>query len=173
MGLGKMALIIEDGTNIAGANSFATVVECRAYAAARGLTLPTPDEDVEVLLVTAADYLNSIEQRFQGYRYFYSTGQPLCFPREDIYEFNRYIGGAIPDALKDAQCQLAFDAGSNDLQAAGNGREVIEKKVGPLTTKWNPSGNTTPQYTPTAALALLEPLFRASSGPGINLISYK
>ena len=166
-----MALIIEDGTNVENASSFATVAECRAFATGRGLTLPTEDADVEILLITAADYLNSIEQQFQGLRYFYSNGQPLCFPREDIYEFDRYIGGEIPTALKNAQCQLAIDAGSNDLQAAGNGREVIEKKTGPLTTKWAQSGNTAPQYHPTAALALLKPLFKPSNG--INLISYK
>lgn len=168
-----MALIIEDGTNVDNANSFATVAECRAYAAGRGLTLPTEDADVEILLVTAADYLNSLEANFQGHRYFYSDGQPLCFPREDIYEFDRYIGGEIPKSLKDAQSQLAFDADSNDLQAAGTGREVIEKKIGPLTTKWNPTGNSAPQYHPTAAFALLKPLFNASSGPNINLVSYK
>lgn len=168
-----MALIIEDGTNVENASSFATVDECRAYADARGITLPTEDADVEVLLVTAADYLNSLESRFQGHRYFYSDGQPLCFPREDIYEFDRYIGGEIPASLKNAQCQLAFDADSNDLQAAGTGREVIEKKVGPLTTRYNPTGNSAPQYQPTAALALLGPLFKVSGGGGINLLSYK
>lgn len=166
-----MALIIEDGSNIENANSFATLAECRAFAAGRGLTLPTEDVDVEILLVTAADYLNSLEAHFQGFRYFYSDSQPLCFPREDIYEFDRYIGGEIPDALKNAQCQLAVDTDSNDLQAAGTGREVIEKRVGPLTTKWVQSGNTTPQYHPTAAFALLKPLFKPSSGANINLLA--
>lgn len=167
-----MALIIEDGTNVANADSFATVAECRTYADGRGLTLPTEDADVEILLRTAADYLNSIEAHFQGMRYFYADGQTLCFPRDDIYEFDHCIGGEIPVALKNAQCQLAVDANSNDLQAAGTGREVIEKKIGPLTTKYNATGNSAPQYYPTAAFALLKPLFKPTDG-GINLISYK
>lgn len=166
-----MALIIEDGSNVVGATSFATVAECRTFATGRGLTLPAADGDVEVLLIKAADYLNGIERRFQGCRFFYDVGQALCFPRGDIYEFDRYIGGDIPDALKNAQCQLAVDANSNDLQAPGTGREVIEKKVGPLTTKWAGAGNTAPQYSPTAALALLSPLFKPTDGA--NLISYK
>lgn len=168
-----MALIIEGGTNVPGANSFATVAECRAYADARGLTLPTEDTEVEALLIKAGDYLNSLENKFQGYRYFYDVGQPLCFPREDIYLYKRYIGGEIPDELKNAQCQLAFDSDGNDLLAPGDGREVIEKKTGPLTTKWATTGNTSPQYYPTAALAILEPLFNASAGPNINLLSYR
>ena len=73
-------IIIEDGTNVEGANSFVTVEECRAFAEARGLTLPVDDSDVEILLIKAVDYLNSIENRFQGHRYFYSDGQNLCFP---------------------------------------------------------------------------------------------
>lgn len=164
-----MALTIEDGTNVENANSFATVAECRAYADSRGITLPVDDVDVEILLIKATDYLNSLESRFQGVRYFYSVGQPLCFPRESIYEFDRYIGGEIPAALKNAQCQLAIDVESNELQAAGTGREVIEKKTGPLNTKWAQSGNTSPQYHPTAALDLLKPLFKPTNG--INLLA--
>lgn len=171
-----MALIIEDGSNVANADSFATVAELRTYAANRGLTVPVADEDCEVLLRKAVDYLNSQESKFQGYRYYYADGQSLCFPRGDIYLFDLYIGGEIPQRLKDAQCQLAVDANSNDLLAAGNGREVIEKKVGPLTTKWNPTGSTSPQYEPVAALALLEPLFApgvSAGGGGFNLLAYR
>lgn len=162
-----MALVIEDGTNVSGANSFATVVECQAYADARGLSLPTDEADIEILLVKAADYLNSLEPKFKGYRYYYADGQALCFPREDIYEHDLYIGGEIPDSLKNAQCQLAVDSNSYDLQAIGSGREVLEKKIGPLTTKWAETGSTTPQYHPTAAFALLKPLFLPSDGMNI------
>lgn len=166
-----MALIIEDGTNVENANSFVTVAECRTFATGRGITLPADNADVEVLIIKASDYLNSVEDHFQGYRYFYDNGQSLCFPREAVYIFDRYIGAEIPKELKNAQCQLAIDAQENDLLAAGSGREVIEKKVGPLTTKYNPTGNSAPQYEPTAALALLKPLFKPTSG--LNLISYR
>ncbi len=166
-----MALIIEDGTGVEDANSFATVAECRAFADARGLDLPTDDADVEPLLIKAFDYLASVEDKFQGTRYF--SGQESCFPRESIYLFDVYIGGEIPKNLKNGQNQLAFDAQENELLAGGDGREVIEEKTGPLTTKWNPNGNTAPQYTPTAALAFLEPLFDPASDSGINLLAYR
>ena len=169
-----MSLIIEDGSNVPNADSFVTVAECRTFAESRGLSLPTEDADIEILLRKAADYLNSIESKFQGYRYYYADGQALCFPRGDIYEFDKYIGMEIPQRLKDAQCQLAADSNSSDLLAPGTGREVIEKKVGPLTTKWNPTGNSSPQYDPTAALSILDPLFKpGASGSSINLLSYR
>lgn len=167
-----MALIIEDGSNVANANSFATVAECRAYAEARGLDLPVDDTDVEPLLVKAADYINSLEEKFQGYRYFYDVGQALSFPRENIYIHGRYVGGEIPEELKNAQCQFAVDANENDLLAPGTGREVIEKKIGPLTTKWNPTGNSAPQFESTAGLALLEPFFTPGAG-GFNILNYQ
>lgn len=166
-----MALIIEDGTIVSGANSFVTVAEIRAYSDLRGLDLPTEDSGVEILAIKAMDYLGSIEPRYQGHRY--DEDQGLCFPRECIYYFQKYVGGEIPDALKNAQCQLAFDANENDLLAAGTGKEIIEEKVGALGMKYNPNGNSAPQYSPTTALALLDPLFDPASGASINLISYK
>jgi hypothetical protein len=164
-----MALIIEDGSNVIDADSFATVAEARNYAASRGLVLPAADADIEVLLRKALDYLMSIEDRFQGYRS--NDIQELCFPRDEIYLHRDVISGEIPKILKNAQIQLAVDANTNDLQAAGTGKEVIEKKVGPLTTKYKPNGTTTPQYRATAALAILKPLFKASNG--FNLLAYK
>ena len=166
-----MALIIEDGTNVSGANSFATVAECQAYAAARGLTLPATDPEIEILLIKAMDYLGSVESKYQGSRYY--TDQALSFPRESIYLYDNYIGGEIPDLLKNAQCQFAFDADSNELLASGTGREVIENKVGAITVKYNPTGTTAPQFTSTAGEALLEPLYKASSDVGINLLNIR
>jgi len=168
-----MALIIEDGTNVANANSVATVAELRAYAALRGLTVPTAEADCEVILINGMDYLNSIEDKYQGYRTYYDVGQSLCFPRDGICEFGREIYGEIPQRLKDAQCQLAVDANTNDLLAPGDGREVVEKKVGPLTTKWNANGSTAPQYSPTAANAIIAPLLKAGATSGFNLLAYK
>ena len=164
-----MALIIEDGTNVLDADSFATVEEARAYATSRGLFLPAAELDVEILLRKAIDYLNSIEDRFQGYRT--NESQELCFPRDDISLHRDIISGEIPKVLKNGQIRLAVDANTNDLQAPGTGKEVIEKKVGPLTTKYNPNGATSPQFRPTAALSILQPLFKVTDSP--NLIAYR
>lgn len=166
-----MALIIEDGTIVENANSFATVAECRAYADPRGLTLPVEDGDVEILLIKATDYLNSLESKYQGDRY--NQDQELSFPRESIYLFDKYIGGTIPKILKNGQCQLAFDTIENDLLAPGTGREVLEEAVGALKVKYAESGTTAPQFNPTAAIAILDPLFKPSSDVGINLLSYR
>src|SRR5690606_40416418 len=57
----QVELIVEDGTIVAGANSFVTEAEIVAYALARGTNLPhTTDEELDavaVLGIKAMDYL--------------------------------------------------------------------------------------------------------------------
>jgi hypothetical protein len=74
-------LVIEDGTGIADANSYATAAEARDYAASRGVTLPAAPgsgvDQVETWLVLAADYLESLD----WIGVLASTGQALKWPR--------------------------------------------------------------------------------------------
>lgn len=155
-------LTIEDGTIVANADSFATVIECTAYCAKRGLTISAVESEVERLLILAMDYINSLESKFQGFRY--DDEQELCFPRMGITVYENDISGAIPKMLKEAQCRLAFDFSENDLLATGSGREVLEEGVGALKVVYAPSGNTAPQAEPVAALAILKPLFKVQTG---------
>lgn len=162
-----MALIIEDGTIVADANSYVTVAEIQAFASLRGLTLPATDAEVEILAIKAMDYLLSLEDHYQGFRV--NSEQPVSFPRESVYIYGFYIGQVIPKQLKLAQSQLAFDWQASDLQATGDGREVIETAVGPLKKKYATSGTTNAQINPTAAMAFLEPLLRADSSLNGNI----
>jgi|TARA_R110000796_G_scaffold17656_2_gene54202 hypothetical protein len=143
-----MALIIEDGTNVTGASSFVTLAEARAFALARGVTLSADDATVEALVIKASDFLNQLEGEFQGLRTTPNT-QPLVFPRAGVYWLSYLVeSNTIPGALKNAQCQLVVDqAGGVDLQPVGTGAEILEEMVGPIRTKFAPSG--TNAATPT------------------------
>lgn len=165
-----MSLIIEDGTGVSGANSYATVAEARAYAALRALSLPVPDADVEVLLVKACDFLETLEDRYQGTRT--QSANPLAWPRALVYLFNAtspLADTAIPSILKTAQCQLAFEANSIDLLPTGTGREVIKEKVDVIEREFKPMGSTAITPVLTKALAILEPLFE--NGGGFTLVT--
>ena len=167
-----MALIIEDGSIVEDANSFATVAECRAFATARGLELPADDADVETLLIKAADFVLSLEASFQGYRE--DAEQDLPFPRYPVTLFGEEIAeGTIPKILKHGQCRLAYDASLADLQATGGGRVVKKEGVGPLSVEYGDDMASNPQVTPTAALSILAPLFNyetyGTGGQGINI----
>lgn len=109
-----MALTIENGTGVAGANSYVTVSEARAYALDRGATLPANgtnpadtvgDVAIEKLLVRATDYLESL--RYRGTKKFVGN---LLWPRTDVVlDGLAHPNDTIPDNLKKAQCQLVIE----------------------------------------------------------------
>lgn len=155
-----MALIIEDGSGVANADSFSTVAEARAYASARGVTLPVDDLEVEVLLRKAADFIEALESQLKGSRVL--SSQALAWPREGVYIFDDIeplVSSEIPALLKKAQNQLAIDAVTFDLQPTGTGRETIREKVDVIEVEYSSSGSGTikPQFT--KALSILEPFF--------------
>jgi len=165
-----MALVVEDGTQVAAAVSYVTVAEARAYAAARGLTLPAADAQLEPLLVLAADYLEQLEADFQGVRV--GDVQGMAWPRSGVYVRDILLGDdAIPAGLKLAQCQLAVDGVTTPLQPTGTGREIVRQKVDVIETEYakTGSGTVTPEFN--KALGYIKPLFSASrTSSSINIL---
>lgn len=107
-------LVIEDGTIIAGANSFVTDAEFKAYADLRNIDIPATQPDREALLVLAMDYLFSIESMLQGYRT--DPTQALPYPRIGVC-LNEYPidSNVIPQNIKNAQMELAAQASNSDI----------------------------------------------------------
>jgi hypothetical protein len=126
-----MSLIIEDGTEVANANSYVTLAEARAYALARGTTLSATDSAVEILVIKSMDYLESLDAQFKGFRK--TSTQALCWPRDGVYRSD--IGTeypAIPNELKNGLCQLVLDSNSFDISPntlLTDKGQVIEQRV--------------------------------------------
>lgn len=164
-----MALIVENGSLVSGANSYVTLAEARAFALSRGVTLSATDATVEVLAVKAMDYLEALADSYKGLRVSYT--QALQWPRYDVVPF---ADGAaipldeIPAQLKNAQCQLIIDAVTYDLQATGAGRETIRSKVDVIEVEYAPSGAGVVQPIFRKAHAMLAPLLERVSG-GLRL----
>lgn len=133
-----MALVQEDGSNVAGANTYALVVDLDGYATLRGIELPAGAADKEVLLIKAMDYVEAQEKRFKGMRKYVS--QELAWPRYGVW-VNGFLlpSDKIPKQLIAAQCQLAVDVMTLDLQpnAAVDSRSVRKEKVGPIETEYS------------------------------------
>lgn len=168
-----MALVIEDGTPVTGATSYATVAQARAYALARGVTLSAVDADVEKLLIKACDYLESLEPRFKGSRVAPAT-QELAWPRTGVYLYSNPVMFAvdeIPAILIKAQCQLAVDAVDIDLMPSGSGKEVVKEKVDVIEVEYSKGQGSVSLPELTAALAILGPLF--NGGGGMRLTTYR
>ena len=166
-----MPLTIETGSGVAGANSFATVAEARAFASARGLSLPAPDASVEAALVLACDKVETY--RFKGSKV--DPAQALQWPRADVYVEDGtepLASNAIPAKIKSAQIQFAIEsAAGTDLQPTGTGQEVVREKVDVIETEFAPrgSGSVTPQFQ--KAEAYLAPFLYA--GGGLGLTTYR
>jgi len=153
-----VALIIEDGSGVANANSYADLDFIRAYAASRRVELPE-DDDVEGFAIDAMDAIEA--RKYQGVRS-YPGLQPLSFPRIGVVtEEGEYAPDAVPTLLKRAQAQLVvYRAAGIDLFPAGNAEPAIKRdKTGPLETEYFEGGGDPSPSIPLADI-LLEPLER-------------
>ena len=155
-----MSLIVEDGSIVTNANSYVTITEARAYATARALSLPALDDDLEPLLISAMDYLESKRSQYQGTKT-EPAAQALQWPRTGVQiDCTDFPSNAIPKELKDAQCRLACEQASGvDILPTKTGPFVTEETVGPLTTKYDAAQGTGTVPDMTAIDALLAPLF--------------
>lgn len=131
-------IIVEDGSNVAGANSFVTVAEVRLYALERGFTLSTDDDTVAAQLINAKDYLESFAECYKGEMT--SDTQPLQWPRWGVCIFGgvEFPSDSIPDRLKWAQCEAVIvQFNGFELMPSYTAQDyVTEETVGPITTKY-------------------------------------
>lgn len=157
-----ITITIEDGSNVANANSFVTIAEVRAYAEARGVTLPVTDDSLAVMLIKACDYLEAQANRYQGE--IANESQALQWPRIDVYisgSETAFPSNAIPKQLKSAQSALvvAINEGVDIMPNYSAADFVTEETVGPITTKYADPTKVGIAPTLTGVEALLQPLF--------------
>lgn len=144
-----MALIIEDGTIVPGADSFATAAELVTYAENYGLTIPATTSEQEVLLRRAALQMQALSWKGE----IVSPQQALSWPREGVYLgksggliwarssslCNDYLidSNTIPAAIKQGQMALAAEIMADDSSPATEARgAVTSETVGPLSTTY-------------------------------------
>lgn len=146
-----MALIIENGTIVANANSYVSIAVLNDYLLSIGVTTTASDAVKESYLILAMQYLEALRNKFKGSKV--SSLQTLQWPRQyvQIDGFDLAIT-TIPTELIKAQCQLVVEQikgnplfpASKTVVAQGS---VIEETIGPMTTKYGASNqlsSTTP-----------------------------
>lgn len=131
-----MPLVVENGTGVAGANSYIAVAYADTYFADRARSGWTGDTATkEAALINATQYVDlRFGNRFAGViQYSTSPIQPLAFPRlvDDV-------STGIPETLKRATAEYALRALTGELlpdpvTVAGGYRLTSKKsKVGPI-----------------------------------------
>jgi len=169
-----MALVVETGAGVQGANTFADVAYADAYFAASGeATWAGENAAKEAVLVRAGRYLNGL--RWIGDKVD-RVRQAMCWPRYDVplpgdsganylrsYYVNCWPSNEIPEAVKQAQCEAAlrYLAGTDMLPDLERGGQVVMERVDVITTQY---ANGAPAGTRFLAVeALLRPFLKSSA----------
>lgn len=121
-------------------NTYASVVDLRAFAAGRGYTVPADDGECGRLLMQAMDYLDG--KSWRGQRS--DAAQSLSWPRTGVrYDGLDLPGDTIPQRLVDAQCRLAIESQEIDLtpSVAGGGAVIAESVQGAVSVQYEPGTN--------------------------------
>jgi hypothetical protein len=141
-----MALVVEDGTGLAGAESYVSVADATAYHAARGnaaWAAVASDTVREQLLRKATDYMVQVYRlRWKGWRI--SVTQALDWPRSEVERADYaalqtngmttisgeyyYPADEVPAEVEKACFELALVAIDGDLNP-DIGRRTIREKV--------------------------------------------
>lgn len=162
-----MALVIETGDGIPGANSYIDEAYATAYAIARGVQLPSDNALLDPLIVQACDYLETFRDQYIGVRA--SGRQSLSWPRGSvIIDGSAYAVNELPELLKQAQAQAVIEVSTNgDLTPSVTGYAVRMEKVDVIQVEYASGGGGTASQ-PTKPVvpsfpkieALLDPLLR-------------
>lgn len=154
-----MALVVEDGSVVSGADSYLSLSDARALAAKYGYSLPADDTEAETSLRNGAIYIGLQESSLCGRRV--SPSQSLSFPRVGVSLYGFSLAtNVIPDQIKLAQIIAGAEYGAGtDVRGSTDGRiTTMERVEGAVTVQYADNGITGANITITAAIDALRPL---------------
>jgi len=134
-----MALIVEDGTNVANAESYLSVEDADTYWSNRNDTVwsgySTPKK--EAALRAATQYIDST---YEFESLILTSTQALKWPRGGFYGVSLfyYEPNTVPKRLKDAVAELAYDYGANGalMQSDDRGNAIKRVKAGSVEVEY-------------------------------------
>ena len=130
-----MALIVEDGTAVAGANSYVSADDFLAWADARGFTYPSYPE-IEQKILRAMDYIESLS--FVGQKN--EETQPLQWPRAYVLIDGYSVdSNEIPNELKVAVYEAIKLDIDGDSKLTVSDRETVKEKIGDIEVTYKSS----------------------------------
>jgi hypothetical protein len=169
-----MALVVETGLGVSGANTFADVASANAYFTTSGETAwAGEDAAKEAALVRAGRYLNGL--CWQGDKVD-RVRQAMCWPRYNVplpgsssanylrsYYADCWPSNEIPDAILQAQCEAAlrYLTGTEMLPDLERGGQVFMERVDVITTQYASGAPAGTRFL--AVEALLRPFLKSSA----------
>jgi hypothetical protein len=168
-----MALIVENGSIVPGADSYVSLADARALAAKYGKELPADDTAAEAALRNGAVYVGLQEPAMCGQRV--SAEQYLAYPRKYVFMYGFAVASdSIPSQIITAQVLAAVEYGSGtDVRASSDGRVVESERVeGAVAVSYFNNGATGASTTITAAIDALRPLLCGGNN-GASFLVYR
>lgn len=163
-----MALTVENDTGLSNADSYVSLVDYRAYAAARGIEGPADatDDECEQHLRKAFDYINA-QWRYKSAPK--NNDQAGEFPRIDLSDGRGRTFNTVPKRVKDAQCEAAILVGGGvDLfVTAERGGAVQSESIGPISTTYFQGASPDTYFQ--AVQRLLQPFVKDDGCPEMPL----
>ena len=129
-----MALVIENGKVVPGADSFATAAELVTYATNFGKVIPADEVAQESLLRRAALQMDAMPWKGRAV----SRDQALAWPRAEVKRQGWVLRtNEVPQQIKAGQMALATEIHADDLtDPATKTGAVISETVGPISTTY-------------------------------------
>lgn len=164
-----MALVVEDGTGLVTAESYASVAEADARATAVGNTTwgPVTTANKEIHLRKAAEFMtDTFRLSWQGERV--RSAQGLDFPRTYVYlEDYPVDSNSVPKDIKNAQIDLAFKLQANVVLVPDTERLEKKVKVDVIEVEYESFSQQGTLFN--SVLNKLEPYFSARGGASARL----
>lgn len=161
-----MTLTVEDGSGVAGANSYNTVQQIKDYASARGESLPSTDAEIEALAIQATDYMEQFRFDYQGD--IVDPLQALSFPRNGVeIDGYEYPSTLLPSQLAKAHAQATIEAYTSEL-IPNPSQSVKKEKVDVLEVEYQDSSTSAVGFPKVEML--LRPLFSARNPFSIRVV---
>lgn len=171
-----MTLIVEDGTGLAGAESYCSVAAATTYHADMGnaaWAALASDTVREQMLRRATVYMRQVyRQRWAGTRR--HDAQALDWPRLQVpkldfgFALNYYDPDSVPEDVANACAELALRASVASL-LGDLGQQKVKTKVGPIETEYAAQSPQIKRYP--AVDAMLAP-YMARGGDSVRVVRW-
>lgn len=127
-----MALVVEDGSVVAGANTYITLAEFKAWADDRGISYGA-DDAVNKQIYRAMDYFERLQ--FIGNKA--NENQPLQWPRTEALIDGYYADATeIPPQVKIAVYEAVVVEAAGDSELETQDRRTIREKIGDIEVQY-------------------------------------
>lgn len=128
-----MALVVEDGSVVSGANSYVTLAEFKSWADARDITYSADDNVLEAQILRAMDYLERLY--FIGNKA--NENQPLQWPRTEALIDGYYADATeIPKEVKTALYEATVVEASGYSELEVQSRKTLRERVGDIEVQY-------------------------------------